>query len=73
MPKCPSCRHSFRVLDDEDDGQHACPSCGYTGREHLCRLCGEQCDCGTPKPCDVCSICVEQQLAECDEADLSLL
>ena len=32
MPTCPHCRHHFRVLEDEDDGQHACPRCGYTGR-----------------------------------------
>lgn len=29
MPKCPKCRCSFRVMADEDDGQHGCPSCGY--------------------------------------------
>ncbi len=29
MPTCPSCRHHFRVLEDEDDGQHGCPACGY--------------------------------------------
>jgi hypothetical protein len=31
MSTCPSCRYYFRVLEDEDDGQHGCPSCGYTG------------------------------------------
>ncbi len=29
MPRCPQCRRSFRVLEDEDDGQHDCPHCGY--------------------------------------------
>ena len=33
MPACPHCRHQFRVLADEDDGQHGCPRCGYTGHE----------------------------------------
>jgi ssDNA-binding Zn-finger/Zn-ribbon topoisomerase 1 len=30
MATCPCCRHHFRVLEDEDDGQHDCPRCGYT-------------------------------------------
>jgi hypothetical protein len=29
MPRCPKCLRSFRVLEDEDDGQHGCPRCGY--------------------------------------------
>lgn len=29
MARCPSCRRSFRVPEDEDDGQHPCPFCGY--------------------------------------------
>lgn len=33
MATCPKCRHYFRVLEDEDDGQHGCPSCGYTGHD----------------------------------------
>lgn len=32
MARCPKCRHQFRVLEDEDDGQHGCPSCGYGDR-----------------------------------------
>ena len=26
--RCPRCKRSFRVLEDEQ-GMHACPSCGY--------------------------------------------
>jgi hypothetical protein len=33
MATCPACRHHFRVLEDEDDGQHDCPHCGYS-RHH---------------------------------------
>lgn len=33
MAKCHECRRSFRVPEDEADGQHACPHCGYTGEE----------------------------------------
>lgn len=33
MPRCPSCRRSFRVMEDEDDGQHDCPFCGYSAHE----------------------------------------
>lgn len=41
MPRCPSCRHSFRVMEDEDDGQHDCPRCGYSkNAESCCSLCG---------------------------------
>ncbi len=29
MPRCPHCKKHFRVLEDEDDGQHSCPYCGY--------------------------------------------
>ncbi len=29
MPRCPECKKHFRVLEDEDDGQHSCPYCGY--------------------------------------------
>lgn len=29
MATCPKCRYYFQVLEDEDDGQHGCPSCGY--------------------------------------------
>ena len=29
MPTCPKCHRHFRVLEDEDDGQHGCPRCGY--------------------------------------------
>lgn len=37
MPKCPKCRHSFRVPEDEQD-MHDCPSCGYTGHETKPRI-----------------------------------
>lgn len=30
--RCPRCRRTFRVLDDEV-GMHDCPSCGYTPYE----------------------------------------
>jgi hypothetical protein len=46
MARCPSCRSTFRVMEDEDDGQHDCPSCGYPGPR--CPWCGEgqdDCDC----------------------------
>lgn len=33
MPRCPKCRTFFRVPEDEDDGQHGCPSCGYGERD----------------------------------------
>jgi hypothetical protein len=33
MARCPRCRCHFRVLEDEDDGQHGCPRCGYGDRE----------------------------------------
>lgn len=52
MPRCPRCRHSFRVMEDEDDGQHGCPSCGY-GDEPRCPECGDpDCDgtCENPEP-----------------------
>jgi hypothetical protein len=39
MPQCPKCRYRFRVMDDEDDGQHSCPSCGY-GNDR-CDYCGK--------------------------------
>ena len=29
MARCPHCRRGFRVMEDEDDGQHDCPHCGY--------------------------------------------
>lgn len=28
MARCPSCRQSFRTLEDEE-GMHPCPFCGY--------------------------------------------
>jgi hypothetical protein len=28
MPRCPSCRCTFRVMEDEQN-MHDCPSCGY--------------------------------------------
>ena len=40
MARCPACRSSFRVLEDEDDGQHGCPSCGY-GTAPWCDYCGD--------------------------------
>ena len=33
MARCPECRKSFRVPEDEDDGSHPCPFCGFTGHE----------------------------------------
>ncbi len=29
MATCPKCKKHVRTLDDEADGQHACPRCGY--------------------------------------------
>lgn len=29
MARCPKCHKHFAVLEDEDDGQHGCPHCGY--------------------------------------------
>lgn len=39
MPQCPKCRYRFRVMEDEDDGQHSCPSCGYG--DDRCDYCGK--------------------------------
>lgn len=33
MSRCPECRRHFRVPEDEDDGQHGCPYCGYGERD----------------------------------------
>lgn len=46
MPTCPKCRHHFRVLEDEDDGQHGCPSCGYGDHDFdvFCEYCSSQID-----------------------------
>lgn len=33
MARCPRCRRHFATLDDEADGQHACPRCGFDGHE----------------------------------------
>jgi hypothetical protein len=46
MPQCPKCRYRFRVMDDEDDGQHSCPSCGYG--DYRCDYCGRY-ECGDPE------------------------
>lgn len=46
MPTCPKCRRHFRVLEDEDDGQHGCPRCGF-GDQPLpvcCEYCSNQID-----------------------------
>lgn len=32
MAKCPKCKHSFQVPEDEQN-MHDCPSCGYDGHE----------------------------------------
>ena len=29
MARCGSCKRSFRTLEDEADGQHDCPFCGW--------------------------------------------
>ncbi len=41
MPRCPACRCSFRVMEDEDDGQHDCPRCGYSSHRPKCLWCGD--------------------------------
>lgn len=72
MPTCPKCRRHFRVLEDEDDGQHGCPSCGYGDRELavFCEYCSTEVD---PDDCDMehapfCSaVCAINAQAEDDE------
>jgi PHP family Zn ribbon phosphoesterase len=44
MPTCPKCRKHFRVLEDEDDGQHDCPFCGYGAREEVTEMLEETSD-----------------------------
>ena len=29
MPRCPKCKRTFRVLEDERPEEHGCPSCGF--------------------------------------------
>ena len=33
MARCPHCRRGFRVMEDEDDGQHDCPHCGDSAHD----------------------------------------
>ena len=47
MARCPACKKHFRVLEDEDDGQHGCPYCGYGDEPRLlldAYLADEPCD-----------------------------
>jgi hypothetical protein len=58
MARCPSCRKSFRCMEDEPPDE--CPYCGYTGRSsrHYCAGCGEECDCEErERNCQQCSEC----------------
>jgi hypothetical protein len=50
MARCPACRRSFRVLEDEDDGQHGCPSCGFGDEPAECPFCGDL-DCALDGGC----------------------
>ena len=43
MPTCPRCHKHFRVLEDEDDGQHDCPCCGYSSHQDECLWCSQPC------------------------------
>lgn len=53
MATCRNCHYRFAVMDDEDDGQHGCPSCGYGD---CCDRCGspncEDLECADPDECE---------------------
>lgn len=57
--RCPHCKKSFRMLDDEVACAE-CPNCGYHGHDddeepdvhtHVCEQCGQRWDCT-----DVCNL-----------------
>lgn len=43
MARCPSCKCTFRTLEDEE-GMHACPRCGYGDEPDppACSWCSEE-------------------------------
>jgi hypothetical protein len=46
MARCPSCRYSFRVMEDEDPSDFGCPSCGYgdpaNRDDYTCSWCSKE-------------------------------
>lgn len=56
MARCPSCKKRFAVLEDEDDGQHGCPYCGYGDPDVIfeCKYCGKRLG-ERGEPCEECA------------------
>ena len=74
MPKCPHCRHSFRVMDDEEyPPMHDCPHCGYGPRdddtpeepEPTCNYCGEPLPAGETDYCS--ALCSNYAIQDSEE------
>jgi hypothetical protein len=52
MARCPNCKRHFRTLEDEE-GMHACPSCGFDGHEEE--------SVGSTDACNVCGLDISSQ------------
>lgn len=44
MARCPKCKTTFRVPEDESPNEHGCPKCGFepVAVKHLCDTCKKE-------------------------------
>ena len=71
MPRCPSCRRTFRTLPDEE-GMHDCPHCGHSPEDDYTRCAG--CGIRIPDPGEdpdpdalLCDTCLREREEETEE------